>query len=57
VNVAFGSYSRSSALSPKNAVLAHLPIYALEDLGFVPRGETGAFIAERNTAPAKIPVC
>jgi acetyl-CoA acetyltransferase len=30
---------------------AHLPIYGLEDLGFVPRGEAGAFIAERNTAP------
>src|SRR5262249_9789216 len=33
------------------ASLAHLPIYGLEDLGFVPRGEAGAFIAERNTAP------
>jgi acetyl-CoA acetyltransferase len=31
---------------------AHLPIYGLEDLGFVPRGEAGAFIAEHNTAPA-----
>src|SRR5690349_13597304 len=30
---------------------AHLPIYGLEDLGFVPRGEAGQFIAERNTAP------
>jgi acetyl-CoA acetyltransferase len=30
---------------------AHLPIYGLEDLGFVPRGEAGRFIAERNTAP------
>ncbi len=30
---------------------AHLPIYGLEDLGFVPRGEAGAYIAERNTAP------
>jgi acetyl-CoA acetyltransferase len=30
---------------------AHLPIYGLEDLGFVPRGEAGDFIAERNTAP------
>jgi acetyl-CoA acetyltransferase len=30
---------------------AHLPIYGLEDLGFVPRGGAGAFIAERNTAP------
>jgi acetyl-CoA acetyltransferase len=33
------------------ASFAHLPIYGLEDLGFVPRGEAGAFIAERNTAP------
>ncbi len=30
---------------------AHLPIYALEDLGFCKRGEAGAFIAEGNTAP------
>ena len=30
---------------------AHLPIFGLEDLGFVPRGEAGAFIAARNTAP------
>jgi acetyl-CoA acetyltransferase len=30
---------------------AHLPIYGLEDLGFVPRGEAGRFIADRNTAP------
>src|SRR5271167_1106962 len=30
---------------------AHLPIYGLEDLGFVPKGEAGAFIAGRNTAP------
>jgi acetyl-CoA acetyltransferase len=30
---------------------AHLPIYGLEDLGFVGRGEAGAYIAERNTAP------
>jgi acetyl-CoA acetyltransferase len=36
---------------------AHLPIYGLEDLGFVPRGEAGAFIAERNTAPGgKLPL-
>lgn len=36
---------------------AHLPIFGLEDLGFVPRGEAGAFIAERNTAPGgKLPV-
>ena len=36
---------------------AHLPIYGLEDLGFVPRGEAGAFIAEHNTAPGgKLPL-
>ena len=39
------------------ASFAHLPIYGLEDLGFVPRGEAGAFIAERNTAPGgKLPL-
>jgi acetyl-CoA acetyltransferase len=36
---------------------AHLPIYGLEDLGFVRRGEAGAFIADRNTAPGgKLPL-
>jgi acetyl-CoA acetyltransferase len=30
---------------------AHVPIYGLEDLGFVGRGEAPAFIEERNTAP------
>ena len=36
---------------------AHLPIYGLDDLGSVPRGEAGAFIAERNTAPGgKLPL-
>ena len=30
---------------------AHLPIYGLEDLGFVGRGEAGPFIAEGNTSP------
>ncbi|MDE2576907.1 MAG: thiolase [Rhodospirillales bacterium] len=30
---------------------AHLPIYGLEDLGFVGRGEAGAFIAAGHTAP------
>jgi acetyl-CoA acetyltransferase len=30
---------------------AHLPLYGLEDLGFLPRGEAGRFIADRNTAP------
>jgi len=36
---------------------AHLPVYGLEDLGFVRRGEAAAFIAERNTAPGgKLPL-
>ena len=35
------------------ASFAHLPIYGLEDLGFVPRGEAGSFIAERNTGPGE----
>jgi acetyl-CoA acetyltransferase len=36
---------------------AHLPIYGLEDLGFVGRGEAGAFIAEGNTSPGgKLPM-
>jgi acetyl-CoA acetyltransferase len=30
---------------------AHLPIYGLEDLGFVGRGEAGPFVAEHNTSP------
>ncbi len=30
---------------------AHLPIYGLEDLGFVGRGEAGAFIEEGHTSP------
>jgi acetyl-CoA acetyltransferase len=30
---------------------AHLPIYGLEDLGFVQPGEAGDYIWERNTAP------
>ena len=39
------------------ASFAHLPIYGLEDLGFVPPNEAGAFIAERNTAPGgKLPL-
>src|ERR1700693_4774727 len=30
---------------------AHLPLYGLEDLGFVGRGEAAAFIAEGHTSP------
>ncbi|HVB69741.1 MAG TPA: thiolase [Acetobacteraceae bacterium] len=30
---------------------AHLPLYGLEDLGFLPRGEAGRFITDRHTAP------
>jgi acetyl-CoA acetyltransferase len=36
---------------------AHLAISGSEDLGFVPRGEAGAFIPEHNTAPGgKLPL-
>ncbi|MGD9750581.1 MAG: thiolase [Acidimicrobiia bacterium] len=36
---------------------AHNPIFGLEGLGFVGRGEAGAFIAEGNTAPGgKLPM-
>ena len=36
---------------------AHLPLYGLGDLGFMPHEETGAFIAGRNTAPGgKLPL-
>lgn len=36
---------------------AHLPIYGLEDTGFVGRGEAGAFIEEGNTSPGgKLPM-
>lgn len=30
---------------------AHVPLYGLEDLGFVGRGEAGAFVAEGHTSP------
>ena len=36
---------------------AHLPIFGLEDLGFVPKGEAGRFIEARDTAPGgKLPL-
>ena len=39
------------------ASFGHLPICGFEDLGFVPRAEAGAFIAERDTAPGgKLPL-
>lgn len=59
---AFRLSSRSAfaeaGLGPKDVdhlmvydAFAHLPIYGLEDLGFVGRGEAGAFIAEGHTSP------
>lgn len=30
---------------------AHVPLYGLEDMGFVKRGEAGAFVADGNTSP------
>lgn len=61
----FGAFRRSSAdafqsagLSPVEIdhlmvydAFAHLPLYGLEDLGFVEFGESGNFIAEGNTRP------
>ena len=36
---------------------AHLPLYGLEDLGFVARGAAARFITERDTAPGgKLPL-
>jgi acetyl-CoA acetyltransferase len=36
---------------------AHVPIYGLEDMGFVGRGEAGPFIADGNTSPGgRLPV-
>jgi acetyl-CoA acetyltransferase len=61
----FGAFRRASAEAFRTAgishqdvdnlmgydAFAHLPPYMLEDLGFVGRGESGAFIAEGNTRP------
>jgi acetyl-CoA acetyltransferase len=61
----FGAFRRSSAEAFQTAgvthddidhlmcydAFAHLPLYMLEDLGFVGHGESGEFIAERHTAP------
>jgi acetyl-CoA acetyltransferase len=59
----FGAFRRSSAEAFATAsvdradidhlmgydAFAHLPLYMLEDLGFVGRGESGAFIADGHT--------
>lgn len=49
---------RTAQLSPSDIdhlmvydAFAHLPLYGLEDLGFVGRGESGAFIADGHTSP------
>jgi acetyl-CoA acetyltransferase len=61
----FGAFRRSSAEALRTAgithadvdhlmaydAFAHLPLYMLEDIGFVGRGESGAFIAEGSTRP------
>ena len=48
---------KEAGIAPKDVdhlmiydAFAHLPLYGLEDLGFVGRGEAGAFIEGRNTA-------
>lgn len=54
----------SAGISPSDVdhlmiydAFAHLPIYGLEDLGFVGRGEAGAFIEEGHTRPGgKLPL-
>jgi acetyl-CoA acetyltransferase len=33
-------------------MFAHLPLYGLEDLGFVGHGEPAGFIADGHTRPA-----
>jgi acetyl-CoA acetyltransferase len=61
----FGAFRRSSEEAFRTAgvthadidhamfydAFAHLPLYMLEDAGFVGRGESGAFFAEGNSAP------
>jgi acetyl-CoA acetyltransferase len=60
-----GAFRRSSAAAFAEAGLshsdidhlmvydafAHLPLYGLEDIGFVGKGEAGAFVAAGNTSP------
>jgi acetyl-CoA acetyltransferase len=67
----FGAFRRSSRAAYQEARLgpgvidhvmiydafAHLPLYGLQDLGLVPPGEAGAFIAEGRTSPGgELPV-
>jgi len=61
----FGAFKRSSAAAFAEAgithsdvdhlmiydAFAHVPLYGLEDAGFVGRGEAGAFVAEGHTSP------
>jgi acetyl-CoA acetyltransferase len=61
----FGAFRRSSRAAFAEAGLghadvdhlmvydafAHIPLYGLQDIGFVGRGEAGAFVAEGHTAP------
>jgi acetyl-CoA acetyltransferase len=61
----FGAFSRASKAAFAEAgvttadidhvmiydAFAHLPLYGLEDMGFVGRGEAGAFIEEGHTSP------
>ena len=62
--VAGSSAFKEAGITPKDVdhlmiydAFAHLPLYGLEDLGFVGRGEAGAFIAGRNTAiGSKLPM-
>ena len=49
---------RESGLTPSDIdhlmiydAFAHVPLYGLEDMGFVGRGEAGAFVADGNTSP------
>jgi acetyl-CoA acetyltransferase len=56
--VAGGNAFKSAGIAHKDVdhlmiydAFAHLPIFGLEDLGFLPPGEAAAFIAARNTAP------
>src|ERR1700737_603429 len=57
IQVEGGSQPVFRGKTKKRRLAPPLPIYGLEDLGFVPRGEAGTVIAERNTAPGgKLPL-